>query len=159
MSADTHFVAKSSGHPCDRGRAYVFSVRLVRPLAACMLPVMIGALLAMVQGMPALYFLYAGFPLALGVAAAWTAVQTGREIVEVHLLADAVAVRSVLAAAKPMEPLTWYRLLDVRHDAGQIRITVGYDIYQIERKDWPQVNELEIRLNDQLRASRPLSDI
>ena len=124
-----------------------------------MLPAMIGALLAMLQGMPALYFLYVGFPLAVGAAALWTAVQTGREIVEVHLLADAVAVRSVLAAAEPVEPLTWYRLLDVRHHAEEIRITVGYDIYRIERKDWPEANELEIRLTEQLRASRSPSDI
>ncbi len=120
---------------------------------------MIGALIAMLEGMPALYFLYVGFPLALGAAAVWTVVQLGREIVEVHVRTDAVAVRSVLEAAKPMEPLAWYKLLDVRHDAEHIRITVGYDIYRIERKEWPEVSRLEIRLTEQLRASHSPSDI
>jgi len=124
-----------------------------------MLPTMIGALLAMLQGLPALYFIYVGFPLALGIAAVWTIIQTGREVVEVHLRADAIAVRTVLAASVPREPLTWYRLLDVRPDAERIKITVGYDIYRIERTEWPEVNKLEIRLIEQHRASQALSDI
>jgi len=132
---------------------------MYRPLAACMMPVMIGALVAMLQGLPVLYFLYAGFPLAVLAAALWTIVQMRREPVELHIRDGAVSVRSLTAAAQPRENLRWYRLLDVRRRQDGIEITLGYEMYIFRKKLWPDLDELTGRLEQLLGDVQPSFDV
>ena len=156
MLVNVDFVAKSVRHPGTRSRGYVFSAHLIRPLAACMLPVMIGALISMLEGLPVLQYLYVGFPLALGVAAIWTAINTERKLAEIHLRPDAIAVRTILGSASPPDELSWYRLLDVRSSDSEIKITVGYDIFQLEREYWPEFESLKSELTNTLYQSQDL---
>lgn len=150
------FVAKSVQHPGSRSRSYVFSTGLMKPLAACMLPVMIGALMAMLEGLPVLQYLYVGFPLALGIAAIWTSIDSGRKLAEIHLRPDSIAVRTVMESAEPREPLSWFRLLDVRVLNSEIKITVGYDIFVLEREKWPDFELLKSELVKSLYPSQDL---
>ncbi len=111
-----------------------------------MLPIMIGALVGMLEGMPVLYFLYAGFPLALIVSSLWTVVQVRRQLVEIHISSEGVAVRSLIGASHPNEELSWYRLLDIDIRHRKTHITVGHDPFTIEHKDWPEYKLLERNL-------------
>jgi hypothetical protein len=157
LSDEDHYTARSLHHPGGHSRAFVFSSALYRPFAACMTPVMIGALLAMLQGQAALAFLYVGFPLALAASAVWTTIQVRREPVEIHIRDEAVAVRSLMAAATPVESISWFRLLDVRSRGDDLEILVGYDAYILRRKHWSQFDVLSQKLNRALdRAGREL---
>ncbi|GMQ83104.1 MAG: hypothetical protein BMS9Abin05_2583 [Rhodothermia bacterium] len=123
-----------------------------------MLPVMIGALISMLERRPVLPYLYVGFPLALGVAAIWTTINSGRKLAEIHLRPDAIAVRTLLGSASPPDELSWYRLLDVRASDSEIKITVGYDIFNLEREYWPEFESLKSELTGTLYQSRGLSN-
>jgi hypothetical protein len=62
---------RSKTHPGSAASGLVFSRLLAPPLAACMIPVMIGALAAALEGYSLWKFLYIGFPGALLVALLW----------------------------------------------------------------------------------------
>lgn len=124
-----------------------------------MLPVMVGALISMLEGLPALKYLYIGFPVALLLAAIWTSINTQRTLAEIHLRPGAIAVRSTLAAASPPDELHWYRLLDIRGSNSELKITVGYDIYHVEREFWPDFESLKSELAKTLYQSQDLQDI
>jgi len=143
---DDRYTARSLHHPGEHTKAFVFSAALYRPFVACMVPVMIGALLAMLQGQGALHFLYAGCPLALAVSAVWTTIQVRREPVEIHVRDGAVGVRTLMGAAAPSESISWFRLLDVRNRGDDIEILVGYDMYIVRRRHWTEFDVLSERL-------------
>ena len=113
----------------------------------------------MLEGLPALKYLYVGFPVALLLAAIWTTISTQRKLAEIHLRPDAIAVRSTLAAAAPPDELCWYRLLDIRGSNSELKITVGYDIYHVERKFWPDYESLKSELANTLYQTQDLQDI
>ncbi len=121
---------------------------MARPLSACVLPVMMGALVSMLEGSPALYFLYAGLPIAIVLSAVWTYIRIQDEIVEIHIRPPAVSVRSLLEAARPSQKLVWYRLLDVRDGETDIQLTVGHDIYRLKKSDWEAPQDLVRQLQE-----------
>ncbi len=121
---------------------------MVGSLSVCMLPVMIGALIAMLEGAPVLYFLYAGFPIAIILSAAWTYVRVQDEIVEIHIRPSAVALRSLLDASRPVHKLTWFRLLDVRDGETDIQLTVGRDLFRLQKSDWESPPDLLRQLHE-----------
>lgn len=113
-----------------------------------MLPVMIGALIAMLEGASVLHFLYVGFPVATALAFAWTTIRIQDDIVEVHIRSGTVAIRSLLDASSPPTKLKWYRLLDVRYIESDIQITIGHDIYRLPALDWRTHPDLMKSLKD-----------
>jgi hypothetical protein len=110
-----------------------------------MLPVMIGALVAMLEGLPALNFLFVGSPAAISTAAAWTWIRIRDDIVEVciSLDLDGVAVLSRHDASEPRHPQTWKRLFDIEVDReNRVILTVGHEEFRIDADRFPDVDRL-----------------
>lgn len=134
--SDRHTMV-SNRHPDGRSRPVVFAAALIQPLGICMLPVMLFTLAGMLQGLPVLSSLYAGSPIALVVAAIWTWIRVRDVIVEVHFHDDAMAVRSLIDAASPPNPLEWKRLLDARMSGTErLVLTLGHEEYRLVKSEW-----------------------
>lgn len=119
-----------------------------------MLPVMIGALISMLEGLPALGFLYLGFPIAVVIASIWTYIFTQRHVAEIRIRSDAIAVRSVWDTATPARGITWVRLLDLSDGATKSTITAGYDMHTIYKSEWQDYESLFHELQGLLERTR-----
>ena len=129
-------------HPGGLSRRWTFARRLVAPLATCFLPLMIGALVAVLQTYDALPFLTIGFPLALALAAAWTFYRMHATPAEVHVRPGMAAVRSVWAAAGPERRLQWRPIYELRFDPSTITAGIGDAAYEFDRQSWPEADAL-----------------
>lgn len=127
---------RSRVHPSGHAPAWVFTQHLVRPLAACMLPVMVGALVAVLQGAPALRYLTVGFPLAATAALLWTAYATLTSVAEVCVQPRAVALRTVWDCARH-RPRRWEPLLELRIAAEAVQLAVPDTPYVLHQANWP----------------------
>ena len=135
-------VYKSILHPGHRSTAVLFGAEIVRPLAACMLPVMLGALNYMLTGRDPLRFLTMGFPIAMLIASAWTVFQLRRRVAEVVIRGEAVRILSAWqVAAGQFE--AWASLLDVRRESSGLVVTVGHDSRHLLNADWPNLSRME----------------
>ncbi len=135
-------VHKSILHPGHRSPAVLFGSEIVRPLAACMLPVMLGALTYMLTGRDPLRFLTLGFPLGMIVASGWTVFQLRRRVAEVVIRGEAVRIRSAWqVAARQNED--WVSLLDVRRESSGLVVTLGHDSRHLLSADWPNLARME----------------
>ena len=111
----------------------------------------------MLENMQVLAYLYVGFPISATIALGWTSIQIRRTVVEVHIRKDGVAIRSLIAAAEPREPLSWFRLLDAQIRDNRTHITVGYDMFTLNAADWPNYVQLQSRLSGLLENTRGAS--
>ena len=141
-------VLLSALHPGHRNAAVLFGAEVVRPLAACMLPVMLGALSFMLVGRDPLGWLTTGFPVAMVVASGWTVFQLRRRVVEVRIREEAVRLRSAWQVASNQRD-EWVSLLDVRREAAGLLVTLGHDSQWLIAQDWPDL----ARVESSLRAS------
>jgi len=107
-----------------------------------MLPVMIGTLVAMLQGYSVLWVLYLGFPLALVVASFWTWLQLRNSICEILISEDKMAFRSVFDVAEPSRGQEWKLLLDMHPSSSGFTVTVGLEQFDLVSSDWPEWPEL-----------------
>lgn len=124
---------------------------IVHPLAVCMLPVMIGALIAVLEGYPVLPFLTVGFPLAMILAMTWTVFQVFGTIAEVHVRPGAAAVRTVSEVLRSPSPsLMWKPIYELRKASSMIVVALGDATYELPRRQWPETDTLL----DALRAAR-----
>ncbi|MGB1050191.1 MAG: hypothetical protein ACPG3U_10975 [Rhodothermales bacterium] len=101
-----------------------------------MIPVMIGALVTMLQGFDALPFLTIGFPVAASCALIWTWISVRGAVCEIHIHEESVAVRSLFDAALPSGQLEWKRIIDVELDGKSASITLGLSSIRLHQKDW-----------------------
>jgi hypothetical protein len=135
-------VYKSVLHPGHRTTTALFGSELVRPLAACMLPVMLGALTYMLTGRDPLRFLTLGFPVAMTVASGWTVFQLRRRVAEVAIRGEAVRILSAWQVASGQFE-AWASLLDVRRESSGLVVTVGHDSRHLLTADWPNLSRME----------------
>lgn len=136
---------RSVDHPDGRPRSWEYASALVRPIGICMLPVMIGALVAMLEGMPALNYVRIGSPIAIGIASMWTWIRVRDEIVEVCISSErqGVSVLSRHDAAAPRRPESWMRLFNVHVDQeDRVVLTVGHEEYRVDPDRFPEIDEL-----------------
>lgn len=151
MTTVLHAVFRSRRYPGSQSRAWVVASYIVEPLAMCMLPVMIGALIAVLEGYPVLPFLTVGFPLALVLAMTWTVFQVFGTIAEVHVRPGAAAVRTVSEALRsPPPPLVWKPIFELRTASSMIVVALGDATYELPRQQWPEADALL----DALQAAR-----
>ncbi|NNE71334.1 MAG: hypothetical protein HKN29_13345 [Rhodothermales bacterium] len=129
-------------HPGHRSVAALFGAELVRPLAACMLPVMLGALSFMLVGRDPLGWLTTGFPIAMALASSWTVFQLRRRVVEVRIREEAVRLRSAWQVASNQRD-EWVSLLDVRREPSGLLVTLGHDSRWLIVQDWPDLARVE----------------
>ncbi len=148
----------STAHPEGAPAALVYARALVAPLAACALPVMLGALAAALQGLSVLPFLTAGFPAALVAAWLWTRFQLRRTLAEVHIRPEpegrtygAAAVRTVPECLGAAAPLTWRRVHDLRASRGALEVALGRESYTLPHAAWPAFDALREALRQARR--------
>jgi hypothetical protein len=146
-----HHVFRSRHHPGSNDRAWVVASTLVQPIAICMLPVMVGALIAVLEGFAVLPFLTVGFPLALALAMAWTLFQLFGTIAEVHVRSGAAAVRTVSQVLRaPTASPDWQPIYELRTGASTLVLALGDATYELPRRHWPNADVLL----EALRAAR-----
>lgn len=132
---------KSRFHPEDRPRGLVYTQALVKPLGACVAPLMIGATAAALQGHRVWGYLVWGLPSALVVASLWTHFRLSTLPAEIHIRAGQVAVRSVGDVLRA-RALDWHPLHNVRTSAQEIEISVGWSTRICRRQNWAKYQQL-----------------
>lgn len=138
----------SEAHPQSQPWSVVYGRALVRPIAACMLPVMILTLVAVLEGVQILPGLLWASGAALVVASAWTSFRLQREVAEIRVASDMACIRTVWETLN--EPLAeWHQVLDVRDYGTWAHVTVGFASYELDRERWNRYKDLI----DALKAS------
>jgi len=94
----------------------------------------------MLQGLPALIFLYAGFPVAVLLSGIWTYIRLQDQVVEIHFRNEDVAIRSMLDAAQPTRPIHWYRLLDTSMMTDRMELTLGRELFVLKLAEWTEID-------------------
>lgn len=115
---------------------------IAAPFGACMLPVMIGALVAMLQAGDPLPFLIFGFPAALAVAWFWTVQRLKAAIVEIEFHGSFVALRSAWEVATGHAAGIGSAVLDVRQSNVGLVVTAGLDSFDLDRLQFERFDEL-----------------
>jgi hypothetical protein len=135
-------VYRSNSHPDGRKRRAVFGTAIVRPLGNTMLPVMIGTLVAMLQGYSVVSVLYIGFPVALLVASFWTWIRLRSAVCEILISDGMIALKSVYDAAEPSRGQQWKLLIDMHTIPSGLSVTVGLEQFELKASEWPNWSEL-----------------
>jgi len=128
---------------------WVYARSIVRPLAVCMLPVMLGGLVTVLQGYPALAYLIVGFPVALLAALGWTFFRMHAILAEVHVRPGEAAVRTVWEYLRA-HPLRWAPIYELRSAQTTLTLALGDAAYELDRTAWPEADTLL----DALRVAR-----
>lgn len=134
-------VFKSQYHPENLSKGLVYTKSLIKPIGACVAPLMIGATAAALKGQPVWGYLVWGFPSALLLATLWTHFRLSTTPAELYLRAGKVAVRSVQDVMLDRAP-SWNPLYNVRVSSGQTEISVGWNTRICRRSEWPQYQQL-----------------
>lgn len=143
----------SKSHPHSLPWAAVYGRALVRPIAACMLPVMILTLVAVLEGVlifPGLLWASGG---ALLTASAWTSFRLQREVAEIRISPDIVCVRTVWDVLNNART-EWAQVLDVRDYGTWAHVMIGFTSYEIDRDRWERYEDLVAGLKHCLRAAQ-----
>ena len=149
LTPEPLYIFKSQAHPGATAWQYVYGRALVRPLGVCMLPIMIGALVTVLQGLPALTYLTVGFPAALVVSVLWTLFRMQTTVAEIHVRPGAAAVRSVWECLRA-RPLRWMLIFKLRTATTALTLALGDTTYELDRAAWPDADALL----DTLKAAR-----
>ena len=139
----------STAHPGTAPWQWVYARAVVRPLAVCMLPVMLGGLATVLQGFPALAYLIIGFPAAIIVAVGWTFFRMHALLAEVYVRPGEAAVRTVWETLRA-RPLRWMPIFELRAAPSTLTLALGDAAYELHRTAWPEVDTLL----DTLQAAR-----
>lgn len=136
-------VFRSSRHGGDQPPAVLFGQALGVPIGICSLPVMIAALVTMLQGGRPLPFLLYWFPLSLGVAWWWTATRLRAEIVELTVGESSASFRTRWEVATGRKSRTPSAILDVRRSGHDLLVTIGYETIVIRQTRWRDLGKIE----------------
>lgn len=132
---------KSVHHPEGRAPGFVYTEALIKPIGACMSPLMVGATASALQGNPILGYLVWGVPAALVVATLWTHFRLSSTPAELRLRSGQVALRSVQDVILNRAP-TWKPLYNVRVSAEYLEISVRWNTQMVRRTEWPEYERL-----------------
>lgn len=133
---------QSTHHPGDTPWGIVYTRFLARPLAACTIPLMIGATTSALMGQPIWTYLVWGLPAAIGLATVWAHFSMSRTIAELVLRRGQAALRSVydVLLGRPFE---WKPIYKVRTTSWHTELSVGRTTYELQPGDWPDYDTLE----------------
>ena len=121
--------------------AFVYAQKLITPIAACTVPIMIGATVAALQGESTWEYLVWGLPLALASATAWTQFTLSTTPAEIHLRNGQCAVRSVHDVLHGND-VKWNALYDIRESSGEVELFLGWTAQVCRREEWPDYADL-----------------
>ncbi len=131
----------STAHPRSASWQWVYARALVRPLAVCMLPLMIGGLVTVLQGYPALAYLIVGFPAALILAIGWTFFRMHATVAEIRVRPGQAAVQTVWGVLRRRPP-AWAPIYEIRAAASTLTFGLGDTAYELDRPAWPEADAL-----------------
>ena len=137
------YVFRSKRHGGSLPPAVLFGQALALPIGICSLPVMIGALVTMLQGRAVLHFLLVWFPVAIVVAWAWTAMRLRGDVVELTFGDILVTTRTGWEVALGRAPKSSVAVLDVRRAGDDLLVTLGREPTRLLRSDWPDLDAIE----------------
>ncbi len=149
-------VFRSRHHPGTAPWSLVFARALVTPLATCSLPVMVVGLVAALEGLPLLPYLFVGFAGAVLAAFVWTSLHLRTVVGEVHVGESGVGLRSVYACTRPDAPVVEQPLYDLRKTRTSIILGVGDRMVELADEDWPAPDALLDALQRLLHRQRSL---
>jgi hypothetical protein len=133
---------RSNQHPGQIPRRWAFALALIRPLTMCMLPLMIAALISVLQGFPVLQYLTIGFPLAIVIASLWTIFRMQASVAEIHVRPGSAAVVTVWRAVDAAPVLSWKPIYEIRTHAKEFSFGLGDASYELDRSDRPDADSL-----------------
>ena len=110
---------------------------MVRPLAVCMLPVMIVTLVVVLQGLPVTVAAGVGGPLAVLCAAAWTAFRLRMTVAELVVAPALAGYRTVWECASEHPGPVLQPLLEVRREPTGTYVALGTESLRLDDADWP----------------------
>ena len=138
---------KSHAHPGAASWHLTYTRALVRPVAVCLLPVMVATLTAALQGFVVQPYVWGGAGAALGLASLWTTFRLQRTVAEIHVAGGEAAVRSVWDCVRTVPP-AWEPVFDLRDYRSWCFATVGLSSYELEAADWPDYDALRDALKE-----------
>lgn len=144
---------RSLAHPGGAPAAAVFGAAVVRPLAACMLPLMVVTLVDVLRGGGAVAYVGVAYPLALVVATVVTGFLLRTRPAELHVTDDAAAVRTVWECLDDA-PLRFGPVVDLRRHRDGFVVTLGHTTYEERDADWPEAAALVDALATARHAAR-----
>ena len=117
-----------------------------------MLPVMIFTLFLMLQQQDIGWLVKFGTPIAIMLAAGWTALQMARTPAFVSFRNDRVLVQTFLEATTQFRAKKWHFVIDVQTvgHAGSpsaIKITYGHTSFEFKSSDWKHFGLLANQLD------------
>ena len=139
----------SHAHPGSLSWGTTFARSLAKPLATCMLPVMIITLICVLQGLSITLLLIWFFPAAVVIAFWWTMFRLKKTPAEIYVYQNDAAVRTVWEYSFH-QPIIWDRILDVRDYGHWTFVAIGLHSYEINQSEWPRYQQL----NQTLKAAR-----
>ena len=147
---DTLTSFESRFHPGKVSRERAFAVMAQKPIVACVLPVLILALVDAFEGFSSLLaYLYIGTPLALLIAFAWTAHHFRTTIATISVSGPFVQV-VVVSDLFTKKHIPFAFNLDVRIGPDALFLTLKDSTYRIVQQDWDKFEDL----SHSLKASR-----
>ena len=132
---------RSRHHPGSTPRGLIYARRLIGPLGACTLPLMIGATVSALLGRATWPYRVWGLPAALFFATVWTRFALSTTTAAVHLREGKCAVESVHDVLRD-RPRTWEPLYGVREAAGDVELYLEWTTHVLRRPDWPEFSDL-----------------
>lgn len=145
---------RSKAHPHSMPRAVVYGRALVRPIAACMLPVMILTLVGVLEGVQILPGLLWASGAALLIASAWTSFRLQRQVAVIRISSEFASAQTVSDVLNDVPP-RWQQVLDVRDYGTWAHVTIGLTPFELDRAEWDQYYELISALKSCSRAAHP----
>jgi len=146
-------VFKSRYHPKGRPPGLVYTQALVKPIGACMTPLMIGATAAVLQEERVWGYLVWGLPSALLIATLWTHFRLSSIAAEIHIRPGQVAVRSIQDVLLG-RPIDWSPLHNVKASPDEVELSVGWTTHICRRADWTNYKTLGDAAQQAIQAQR-----
>lgn len=147
-------VFHSVHHPGAAPPPLVYARALIRPLGACMLPVMIVATVLVLSRVDALIFVAWASPAAYLVASGWTAYNLGRTPAEMVVTEDSAALRSIWQVARGKESDTGGQVFWFRDDGTVLNVSIGRVVVSLHPDEWPEGDVLANALDRAALAVR-----
>lgn len=151
----TTFSFPSHAHPGDSSAAIVYGAALSRPLAFCLLIVMIVATALVLLRTDALPFVTWAAPVAILVAIGYTIFRLRSIPAELVIQGDKGMVRNVWDVATKNWPQA-EALIPPRKTKTGIDVGIGRDVLSITPDEWPGIEEIYEALL--IASPPPLSD-
>lgn len=118
---------------------------------------MVAGLVAALEGLPLLPYLFYGFGGAILVAFAWTGIYLRTVTAEIQVSGTSVWLRSVHECTRWTRSEDWQPLYDLRKTTSTIILGVGGRVVELADADWPQTEELLDALRRPLLHQRHLT--